>query len=97
MDSHNLAVCFGPTLIQQQESDDDILMWQTHINDLVQTMIVFQEDIFPQEPGTLYEDPSFTGLRWDFEFTVIMCCVAPVCPMPLLLPHQGSCKLGACV
>ncbi|XP_038054496.1 SLIT-ROBO Rho GTPase-activating protein 1-like isoform X2 [Patiria miniata] len=62
MDSHNLAVCFGPTLIQQPESDEDILMWQSHINDLVQTMIVFQEDIFPQEPGTLYEDPSIVDL-----------------------------------
>ncbi|XP_022081602.1 SLIT-ROBO Rho GTPase-activating protein 1-like isoform X2 [Acanthaster planci] len=62
MDSHNLAVCFGPTLIQQSESDEDILLWQSHINDLIQTMIVFQEDIFPQEPGTLYEDPSITDL-----------------------------------
>ncbi|XP_033647778.1 SLIT-ROBO Rho GTPase-activating protein 1-like isoform X2 [Asterias rubens] len=62
MDSHNLAVCFGPTLIQQPDSDEDIMMWQSHINDLIQTMIVFQEDIFPQDGGMLYEDPSITDL-----------------------------------
>lgn len=53
MDSHNLALCFGPTLIRPPAGYDEVY-YQANINDLVDTMILFQNEIFPTEPGPRY-------------------------------------------
>nr|XP_054749801.1 SLIT-ROBO Rho GTPase-activating protein 1-like [Lytechinus pictus] len=54
MDSHNLALCFGPTLIRPPDGYDEVY-YQTNINDLVDTMILFQNEIFPPTPGPCYQ------------------------------------------
>ncbi|XP_078520716.1 rho GTPase-activating protein 4 isoform X3 [Lissotriton helveticus] len=57
MDPHNLAVCFGPTLISIPDEQDPVSV-QAHVNDVVKTIIVHQEKIFPSEKelaGPLYE------------------------------------------
>ncbi|XP_069065539.1 rho GTPase-activating protein 4 isoform X4 [Pleurodeles waltl] len=57
MDPHNLAVCFGPTLISIPDDQDPVSV-QAHVNEVVKTIIVHQEKIFPNEKelaGPLYE------------------------------------------
>lgn len=57
MDPHNLAVCFGPTLISIPDEQDPVSV-QAHVNEVVKTIIVHQEKIFPSEKelaGPLYE------------------------------------------
>ncbi|XP_072181747.1 SLIT-ROBO Rho GTPase-activating protein 3-like [Diadema setosum] len=54
MDTHNLALCFGPTLIRPPDGYDEVA-YQGNINDLVETMILFQNEIFPSEPGPLFQ------------------------------------------
>ncbi|XP_069501512.1 rho GTPase-activating protein 4 isoform X4 [Ambystoma mexicanum] len=57
MDPHNLAVCFGPTLISIP-GDQDPVSVQAHVNEVVKTIIVHQEKIFPSEKeltGPVYE------------------------------------------
>ncbi|XP_041093057.1 SLIT-ROBO Rho GTPase-activating protein 3-like [Polyodon spathula] len=57
MDPHNLAVCFGPTLVAVP-ADQDVVSVQPHVNEVVKTIIVYQEKIFPgakELEGPLYE------------------------------------------
>ncbi|XP_008102151.2 rho GTPase-activating protein 4 isoform X2 [Anolis carolinensis] len=57
MDPHNLAVCFGPTLMTVPAGQDAVSV-QPHINEVVKCLIVHQEAIFPgpsQLPGPQYE------------------------------------------
>ncbi|XP_034290111.1 rho GTPase-activating protein 4 isoform X2 [Pantherophis guttatus] len=57
MDSHNLAVCFGPTLVTVPAGQDAVSV-QPHINEVVKCLIVHHEAIFPganQLPGPQYE------------------------------------------
>ncbi|KAM9785543.1 rho GTPase-activating protein 4-like [Neosynchiropus ocellatus] len=57
MQPYNLAVCFGPSLVRGA-SDDDAVTLQPQINDLVKSLIVQQESIFPgreEVPGPVYE------------------------------------------
>ncbi|KAG8129907.1 hypothetical protein E2320_016712 [Naja naja] len=57
MDPHNLAVCFGPTLVTVPEGQDAVSV-QPHINEVVKCLIVHHEAIFPganQLAGPQYE------------------------------------------
>ena len=62
MDSHNLALCFGPTLIRPPAGYDEVY-YQANINDLVDTMILFQNEIFPTEPGPRYRSGNNADIR----------------------------------
>ncbi|XP_069501509.1 rho GTPase-activating protein 4 isoform X2 [Ambystoma mexicanum] len=71
MDPHNLAVCFGPTLISIP-GDQDPVSVQAHVNEVVKTIIVHQEKIFPSEKeltGPVYEK-CMTVVEEDYCDTV---------------------------
>uniref|UniRef100_UPI0037E7550E SLIT-ROBO Rho GTPase-activating protein 3-like n=1 Tax=Semicossyphus pulcher TaxID=241346 RepID=UPI0037E7550E len=57
MQPYNLAVCFGPSLLRGLESDDAVAQ-QPQVNDLVKTMILQHDSIYPGQselPGPVYE------------------------------------------
>ncbi|XP_054464927.1 rho GTPase-activating protein 4 isoform X2 [Anoplopoma fimbria] len=57
MQPYNLAVCFGPSLVRGLESDDAVAR-QPQVNDLVKTMILQHDVIYPSQselPGPVYE------------------------------------------
>ncbi|XP_011245839.1 rho GTPase-activating protein 4 isoform X8 [Mus musculus] len=57
MDSYNLAVCFGPTLLPVPAGQDPVAL-QGRVNQLVQTLILQPARIFPPPamlPGPIYE------------------------------------------
>lgn len=57
MQPYNLAVCFGPSLLRGLDSDDAVAM-QPQVNDLVKTLILQHDIIFPSQsevPGPVYE------------------------------------------
>ncbi|KAM8754138.1 SLIT-ROBO Rho GTPase-activating protein 3 isoform X2 [Acanthopagrus latus] len=57
MQPYNLAVCFGPSLLRGLDSDDAVAR-QPQVNDLVKTMILQHDIIFPSQselPGPVYE------------------------------------------
>ena len=54
MDTYNLAICFGPTLLPIPP-DRDQVMYQNAVNELTKTIIVHQEEIFPNDGGVVYE------------------------------------------
>ncbi|XP_022613265.1 SLIT-ROBO Rho GTPase-activating protein 3-like isoform X2 [Seriola dumerili] len=57
MQPYNLAVCFGPSLLRGVDSDDAVAR-QPQVNDLVKTMILQHDIIFPGQselPGPVYE------------------------------------------
>ncbi|XP_038173052.1 rho GTPase-activating protein 4 isoform X4 [Arvicola amphibius] len=57
MDSYNLAVCFGPTLLPVPAGQDPVAL-QGRVNQLVQTLILQPAQVFPSLatlPGPIYE------------------------------------------
>ncbi|XP_052026081.1 rho GTPase-activating protein 4 isoform X6 [Apodemus sylvaticus] len=57
MDSYNLAVCFGPTLLPVPAGQDPVAL-QGRVNQLVQTLILQPARVFPPPamlPGPIYE------------------------------------------
>ncbi|XP_075216171.1 SLIT-ROBO Rho GTPase-activating protein 1-like isoform X2 [Lycorma delicatula] len=55
MDPYNLAICFGPTLVPVPE-DKDQVQYQNQVNELIKNIILFNDEIFPQDiGGTVYE------------------------------------------
>ncbi|NXK34316.1 SRGP2 protein, partial [Piprites chloris] len=46
MDPYNLAICFGPTLMSVPEGHDQVSC-QAHVNELIKTIIIQHENIFP--------------------------------------------------
>ncbi|XP_054631344.1 SLIT-ROBO Rho GTPase-activating protein 1 isoform X2 [Dunckerocampus dactyliophorus] len=57
MDPYNLAICFGPTLMPTPESQDQVSC-QAHVNEIIKTIIIHQETIFPDAKeldGPVYE------------------------------------------
>uniref|UniRef100_A0A672N9T9 Rho GTPase activating protein 4 n=1 Tax=Sinocyclocheilus grahami TaxID=75366 RepID=A0A672N9T9_SINGR len=58
MQPYNLAVCFGPSLLRGVEMGGDEVTLAPQINDLVKTIIIHHESIFPgpsELPGPVYE------------------------------------------
>ncbi|KAK3512886.1 hypothetical protein QTP70_028952 [Hemibagrus guttatus] len=57
MDPYNLAICFGPTLMSVPEGHDQVSC-QAHVNELIKTIIIHHESIFPgprELEGPVYE------------------------------------------
>uniref|UniRef100_UPI00358F281C SLIT-ROBO Rho GTPase-activating protein 1-like isoform X2 n=1 Tax=Myxine glutinosa TaxID=7769 RepID=UPI00358F281C len=57
MDPYNLAICFGPTLMPAPDSQDQVSA-QAHINEVIKTIIMHHEGIFPgprELEGPVYE------------------------------------------
>ncbi|CAL8338839.1 unnamed protein product [Merluccius merluccius] len=57
MDPYNLAICFGPTLMPIPDGQDPVLC-QVHVNEVIKTIIVHNEVIFPSHrelEGPVYE------------------------------------------
>ncbi|XP_061542842.1 SLIT-ROBO Rho GTPase-activating protein 3-like isoform X1 [Phycodurus eques] len=57
MDPYNLAICFGPTLMPIPE-DQDPVACQAHVNEVIKTIIIHHEAIFPVQrdlEGPVYE------------------------------------------
>ncbi|GBL83980.1 SLIT-ROBO Rho GTPase-activating protein 1 [Araneus ventricosus] len=54
MDPYNLAICFGPTLLPIPE-DKDQVQYQNLVNELIKNIIIYQEEIFPDDGGMVYE------------------------------------------
>uniref|UniRef100_A0A8C8S8A7 SLIT-ROBO Rho GTPase-activating protein 2 n=1 Tax=Pelusios castaneus TaxID=367368 RepID=A0A8C8S8A7_9SAUR len=46
MDPYNLAICFGPTLMSVPEGHDQVTC-QAHVNELIKTIIIQHENVFP--------------------------------------------------
>ncbi|XP_029465459.1 rho GTPase-activating protein 4 [Rhinatrema bivittatum] len=57
MDPYNLSVCFGPTLVSIPQDQDPVSI-QAQVNELVKTIIIHQEQVFPGQTeleGPVYE------------------------------------------
>ncbi|XP_017321831.2 SLIT-ROBO Rho GTPase-activating protein 1 isoform X2 [Ictalurus punctatus] len=57
MDPYNLAICFGPTLMPTPDTQDQVSC-QAHVNEVVKTIIIHHETIFPDTKeldGPVYE------------------------------------------
>ncbi|KAK9889363.1 hypothetical protein WA026_004638 [Henosepilachna vigintioctopunctata] len=54
MDPYNLAICFGPTLVPVPD-DKDQVQFQNQVNELIKNIIMYNEDIFPNDDGIVYE------------------------------------------
>ncbi|KAI4884834.1 hypothetical protein NFI96_021013 [Prochilodus magdalenae] len=57
MDPYNLAICFGPTLMSVPEGHDQVSC-QAHVNELIKTIIIHHDIIFPgprELEGPTYE------------------------------------------
>ncbi|KAK7119493.1 hypothetical protein R3I94_021359 [Phoxinus phoxinus] len=62
MDPYNLAICFGPTLMSVPEGHDQVSC-QAHVNELIKTIIIHHESIFPGPPeleGPIYDHGGAT-------------------------------------
>ncbi|XP_041836059.1 SLIT-ROBO Rho GTPase-activating protein 2 isoform X1 [Melanotaenia boesemani] len=65
MDPYNLAICFGPTLMSVPEGHDQVSC-QAHVNELIKTIIIHHDTIFPGQQdlqGPIYTIP---GAEDDF-------------------------------
>ncbi|XP_044741515.1 SLIT-ROBO Rho GTPase-activating protein 1-like isoform X2 [Chrysoperla carnea] len=54
MDPYNLAICFGPTLVPVPD-DKDQVQYQNQVNELIKNIIMFNDEIFPNDGGIQYE------------------------------------------
>ncbi|KAK9758819.1 Variant SH3 domain [Popillia japonica] len=54
MDPYNLAICFGPTLVPVPD-DKDQVQYQNQVNELIKNIIMYNEEIFPNDGGCVYE------------------------------------------
>ncbi|XP_051769084.1 SLIT-ROBO Rho GTPase-activating protein 2 isoform X3 [Ctenopharyngodon idella] len=62
MDPYNLAICFGPTLMSVPEGHDQVSC-QAHVNELIKTIIIHHESIFPgprELEGPIYDHGGAT-------------------------------------
>ncbi|XP_044034996.1 SLIT-ROBO Rho GTPase-activating protein 2 isoform X3 [Siniperca chuatsi] len=76
MDPYNLAICFGPTLMSVPEGHDQVSC-QAHVNELIKTIIIHHDTIFPGPQdlqGPIYTIP---GAGDDF-------CDSPHCEPPVV-------------
>lgn len=66
MDPYNLAICYGPTLMPTPDSLDQVSC-QAHVNEIVKTIIIHHETIFPDAKeleGPIYEKCMAGGDYW---------------------------------
>uniref|UniRef100_A0A673KRT0 SLIT-ROBO Rho GTPase-activating protein 2-like n=1 Tax=Sinocyclocheilus rhinocerous TaxID=307959 RepID=A0A673KRT0_9TELE len=66
MDPYNLAICFGPTLMSVPEGHDQVSC-QAHVNELIKTIIIHHETIFPgprELEGPIYDRGGAAEEYW---------------------------------
>lgn len=66
MDPYNLAICFGPTLMSVPEGNDQVSC-QAHVNELIKTIIIHHDNIFPGQQdlqGPIYTIPGAGDDFW---------------------------------
>uniref|UniRef100_A0A3P8Z906 SLIT-ROBO Rho GTPase-activating protein 2 n=1 Tax=Esox lucius TaxID=8010 RepID=A0A3P8Z906_ESOLU len=76
MDPYNLAICFGPTLMSVPEACDQVSC-QAHVNELIKTIIIHHQDIFPGPqdlPGPVYTSPGAAHEYWLVDTTFCQRC-----------------------
>lgn len=86
MDPYNLAICFGPTLMSVPEGHDQVSC-QAHVNELIKTIIIHHDTIFPGPQdlqGPIYTIP---GAGDDF-------CDSPHCEPPLVEEPAPDMSIG---
>uniref|UniRef100_A0A3B3VJC0 SLIT-ROBO Rho GTPase activating protein 2 n=1 Tax=Poecilia latipinna TaxID=48699 RepID=A0A3B3VJC0_9TELE len=76
MDPYNLAICFGPTLMSVPEGHDQVSC-QAHVNELIKTIIIHHDSIFPGLQDLLGPIYTIPGTGDDF-------CNSPQCEPPLV-------------
>uniref|UniRef100_A0A8R1HPQ9 SLIT-ROBO Rho GTPase-activating protein 1 n=1 Tax=Caenorhabditis japonica TaxID=281687 RepID=A0A8R1HPQ9_CAEJA len=55
MEPHNLAICFGPTLLPIPEGRDQVF-YHNYVNELVRNLIVHADEVFPRDiAGPVYD------------------------------------------
>nr|CDJ91668.1 Fps Fes Fer CIP4 homology and RhoGAP domain containing protein [Haemonchus contortus] len=55
MEPHNMAICFGPTLLPIPEGKDQVF-YHNFVNELVRNLILHVNEVFPQDlPGPVYD------------------------------------------
>ncbi|CDR32733.1 Rho-GAP domain-containing protein [Caenorhabditis elegans] len=55
MEPHNLAICFGPTLLPIPEGKDQVF-YHNYVNELVRNLIIHADDVFPRDlAGPVYD------------------------------------------
>ncbi|KAE9416980.1 hypothetical protein Angca_003591, partial [Angiostrongylus cantonensis] len=55
MEPHNMAICFGPTLMPIPEGKDQVF-YHNFVNELVRNLILHVNEVFPQDlPGPAYD------------------------------------------
>ncbi|CAB3406005.1 unnamed protein product [Caenorhabditis bovis] len=55
MEPHNLAICFGPTLLPIPEGKDQVF-YHNYVNELVRNLIIHADEVFPRDiPGPIYD------------------------------------------
>ncbi|PIO63133.1 RhoGAP domain protein, partial [Teladorsagia circumcincta] len=55
MEPHNMAICFGPTLLPIPEGKDQVF-YHNFVNELVRNLIIHVNEVFPQDlPGPVYD------------------------------------------
>uniref|UniRef100_A0A183FGN8 Rho-GAP domain-containing protein n=1 Tax=Heligmosomoides polygyrus TaxID=6339 RepID=A0A183FGN8_HELPZ len=61
MEPHNMAICFGPTLLPIPEGKDQVF-YHNFVNELVRNLIVHVGDVFPCDlPGPAYDKYSIVA------------------------------------
>lgn len=75
MDPYNLAICFGPTLLPIPE-DKDQVQYQNLVNELIKNIIIYQEEIFPDDGGIVYE--KYISTNVPDEKLVFFCCFVTI-------------------
>lgn len=77
MDPYNLAICFGPTLMPIPD-DQDPVACQAHVNEVIKTIIIHHEVIFPTQrelEGPVYEKCMTGGEEyWWVQAKVFSMC-----------------------
>uniref|UniRef100_A0A3Q1JJW9 SLIT-ROBO Rho GTPase-activating protein 1 n=1 Tax=Anabas testudineus TaxID=64144 RepID=A0A3Q1JJW9_ANATE len=73
MDPYNLAICFGPTLMSVPEGHDQVSC-QAHVNELIKTIIIHHDTIFPGQQdlqGPIYTIPGAGEDFWRLKYHLI--------------------------
>ncbi|KAI6215685.1 hypothetical protein M3Y94_00413500 [Aphelenchoides besseyi] len=61
MDTYNLAVCFGPTLLRVPDSNDQVYH-QNYVNEAIKNLIIHHARIFSNMvPGPLFKRPALSA------------------------------------
>lgn len=75
MDPYNLAICFGPTLMSVPEGHDQVSC-QAHVNELIKTIIIHHDTIFPGQQDL--QGPIYTVPGTGEDFWLVCKCVMSV-------------------